>query len=528
MQKTILLITLLLGTAAGLFTSCYDDEGNYDYTILDEVAIDTTGCHIPSSWTVQRYDRIAFEPTIYYDGEVVNNNENAPLDYVWTLYTSHTGGMDYVNDTIGYSPSLDAEITVLSGTYTLQLTVTQRETGVQEYFNMQCSVEESITSGWMLLYERANEPGTSDVGLVVNSLVKNNITTAQEREFWDLYSASNQEPLPGTPVRILRPVVSLGGNTDPVICLTTEDIVRVNNASFHKIGEFESFFFDAPEVKAPTWIGTSGRLMNKQIMINDNKIYTVNYAMGTNNYMGSGKSTDYGKLAPWASDVTMLNDAVVYDQTNKRFYHIVQYTTNVTPFEAQSPTAEFDVNNVGATMLAADWGKGDGVQTGYDYFLMGNGNNRYLAIANFNGNATDTNVGLGWHDITNSPGIADATTIASALIGEYIFYGSGNKVYRLQYNSSDMAQALWEAPSADEVVTCIRMQKYYYLIFMQIGVLPNSNAIVHIATWNESTKEGKLYQYPINPATGELSGEPRVYTVPGKVGDMAWKYEMPS
>ena len=194
MRKYILLTVLLLGTTIGLLTSCYDDKGNYNYTTLDEVAIDTTGCNMPSALSVLRYDRIALEPTIYYNGERANENEGIPLDYLWTLYSYGTSG-DYITDTLSTSPRLDTEITALAGGYILQLTVTQRETGVETYFNMQCQVEESITAGWMLLYERADQPGTSDAGLVVNPLVKKNITTAQEREFWDLYSASNQEPL---------------------------------------------------------------------------------------------------------------------------------------------------------------------------------------------------------------------------------------------------------------------------------------------------------------------------------------------
>ena len=330
-----------------------------------------------------------------------------------------------MTDTLSTTPQIDAEITTLAGTYTLQLTVTQRETGVEQYFSMQCLVEESITAGWMLLYERADQPGTSDAGLVVNPLVKKNITTAQEREFWDLYSASNQEPLQGTPIRIMRPIISLTSGTDPVTCLTSKELVNVNNATFQKTADFEDFFYTAPSTQAAIWIGTASRMMNRQVLINDNKVHTVNYSMmvGGGNYMGDAKRGNYGELAAWGSDVTRMNEAVVYDQTNGCFLHIVQYTDDIIPFAAQSPTAKFDVNNVNATIIAADWGRGSGSpMDAYDYLLMANGSNRYLAIANFNGAATDTNVGVGWYDITTSPGSAEATTIAAAMNGEYVLY----------------------------------------------------------------------------------------------------------
>ena len=198
------LLTAILGLAGvSSLTSCYDDKGNYNYIDLDEVVIDTTGCGIQSAYSVGRYDHL----------------------------------------TLGFAPALDADITTVAGTYRLQLTVTQRDTGVQTYLQLSCQVEESITAGWMLLYERADQPGTSDVGLVVNTLVKKNITAAQEREFWNLYSASNQEPIAGTPVRIFRMVNDMGGGTDPVTCLTTEDLVNVNNATFEKTVDFADFFY---------------------------------------------------------------------------------------------------------------------------------------------------------------------------------------------------------------------------------------------------------------------------------------------
>lgn len=529
MRKIILFLAMIGGVISGLMTSCYDDKGNYNYTTLDEVVIDTAGLNILPAYSLSRYDRLTMEPNILFNGERVNDNENAPLDYLWTIYTANTGNMTYVTDTIGTSAKLDAEITPLAGAYIVQLTVSNRNTGIQEYFKIQCQVEESITAGWMVMYECADKPGHTDIGLVVNSLVKKNITAAQEREFWNLYQASNQEPLKGTPIRIIRPLQNIASGTDPVICLTTEELVSANNATFVKTSSFEDFFYNAPTTVNTIWYGPSGRVMNRHFLINDNKIHTVSYVSitGGGNYMGDAKSGDYGELASWGSDVSSSNDAVVYDQTNGRFYHIIQYTSAVAPFEAQSPTAAFDVNNVGMKLLMGDWGKADGnPMTAYDYLLMEKGNERYLAIANFNGSAADTNVGIGMYNITNSPDIMNATSMTSAALGEYVLYGASNKVYNLEYNSSTTAKVAWTAPSADEEVTCVRLNKFYFASFMIAGILPNPNTVVHIATWNENTHEGKLYQYSVNPATGEIYGEPRIYTVPGKVGDMAWKYVM--
>ncbi|MBQ3827765.1 MAG: hypothetical protein II812_06405, partial [Prevotella sp.] len=173
-------------------------------------------------------------------------------------------------------------------------------------------------------------------------------------------------------------------------------------------------------------------------------------------------------------------------------------------------------------LLMGDWGMGASVNMPYDYNIFSNGNQRFLTISNFvNTNATTPRVGMGYYDITSSPGIQQATTMAAASLGQYVLYGSGDKVYNLMYNRSTTANVLWTAPNSGEEVCCVRLQKFYFFTLAR-AMLPHGDAVLHIATWNESTKEGKLYEYEINPASGAIMGEPYIYTVPGKVKDMGW------
>ena len=95
------LLTAILGLAGvSSLTSCYDDKGNYNYIDLDEVVIDTTGCGIQSAYSVGRYDHLTLEPNILLNGQRVNDDESAPLDYMWTLYTA-------AMTTSGFSTSAD-------------------------------------------------------------------------------------------------------------------------------------------------------------------------------------------------------------------------------------------------------------------------------------------------------------------------------------------------------------------------------------------------------------------------------------
>ena len=187
--------------------------------------------------------------------------------------------------------------------------------------------------------------------------------------------------------------------------------------------------------------------------------------------------------------------------------------------EQDMTVCQFDVNDVGMELLMGDWGRNY-----YDLILMANGDQRCLAIANFRSTTlASQNVGVGFYDVSASSNIQNATTMAASYGGEYVYYGAGSNVYNLQYNSSTIADLLWEAPDSNEEVICVRTQKFYYTTLFT-AMLPNANTLLHIATWNESTQEGKLYMYEINLASGALTSDPIIYTVPGKVKDMGWKY----
>ncbi len=500
-------------------TACYEDKGNYDYTELTEVRIDTVGTGILDYYSVQRYDVLTLAPNVYYNGRLATDSD--PLDYVWTMYATATSAVtDYTVDTLGTERILSAPITRKAESYALQLTVTNREDLTQTYFRTSLRVDEVIAGGWVVFYECADEPGKSDVGVVMNNLTKRNLV--KDREFWDLYTASNGEHLDGVPVRVRKTVVSIAD--DPITMVTDKELVLVNNASFVNTFNFEDFFFDAPSNRNITFYGNVGMQSRGELLINDNKVYTTSWnGLSRTNSFGVGSYGDYGELAPWASDIKGQNfNSVVYDQTNKRFIKQNYGTVEMTPFAAQDEDVAFDVNNVGGTMLMGDYGMGASVNMPYEYHIFSNGNERFLTISNFaNTNAASTRVGMNKYDITASPGIQQATTMAAASLGQYVLYGSGNKVYNLQYNRSTTADVYWTAPSSGEEVVCIRMQKFYFFTLHR-AMLPNADAVVHIATWNESTKEGKVYMYQINPASGAFVGDPYIYTVPGKVKDMCW------
>lgn len=540
-QKYILFIIVCLLA----FTACYEDKGNYEYHELVEVLIDTTGTGMQEEYSIMRYDRLRLAPNIYYDGRLVTEDESAPLDYQWTIFSAVSGiGTSTVIDTIGHESVLDTIITRTGGTYYVQLVVTNRLDGIRQFYRTHVAVSEIFDGGWMLLYERADMPGYSDFALVYNNWVKSNVT--YDRIYTNLYSETNGEPLEGSPIRCLDIAVSLSSGNNYIGLCTDKTLVGVSENGIERALSFQDFFYQSPAVQAPVWYGQHGSGVmsgqSSEILINGNDVYTNTYSFsateGRTTKFGVAKHSDedvVGELAAWNAEVpaTLNYGVIVYDQTNQCFRYAAYNSAVLEHFAEQDLTvAAFDVNHTGMQLLMADWGKG--TTTGvnlrpYDYMIMARGNERFLAVANFSSSTpADNNIGVGLYDMTaKCPNVASATTMAASHVGNFIYYGAGNRVYNYAYDSGKIASAAWKAEEEGEQVTCVRMMKYYHGTVYGYGMVPNSDNLLHIATWNEQTQEGHLYQYKINSASGALiKTSCREYVVPGKVKDMAWKFSM--
>jgi len=514
---------------AGMTTGCHDDDGNYSYTELDNIDITTEGFGDSEDGdvlTIDRGDPIQIDPDVYFNGKLVSDNDDAPLRYLWTFYSANTGiGVDYTIDTLATTRQLDAVINRTGGTYIAQLTVTNTNTGLESYYKATCNVSESVSGGWMLLYERADMPGYSDVGLIVNPFTKKNIQ--KNKEFWDLYSSSNGSPLPGKPVNIFHVAMPLPTGSDQIA--TDRTISIVSPADFTQISSWDDLFYEVPQADNIQYFGTStmATMCETMIMNNSLRLLTTSAMGGGTGYFSLPKRSDVeiGELAQWSAKRCMGNtflETVVYSQTNGTFYFNTG-TLDLKQFPAQDPNAPFDLNNMdGARLLFGDYGGNN-----EDFMLFAKDDKRYIGIARFSTRdcISSTNIAQTYTDVSAAPGITEATSFATNNMAYFAYYSSGNKVYNIACQTGATTE-VWTAPDPTEIVTCVRTHKFYFSSMAML--IPNPNSVVHIATWNESTKQGKLYEYKINPANGQIftNGDSYEYTVPGKVKDMSQKFEL--
>lgn len=530
--KNLINKLVIIGLLAGTTTACFDDNGNYDYITLDNVVIDTAGLNILPSYAVMQFDSLTIVPNVFMNGELVNGNEeNYPLEFLWEIYSATTGaGVNYAIDTVGHEIGFSDQIKRAAtggGQNTLRLSVIHKETKIKEFITFRIAISDALSDGWLVLYESTERPGTSDCGLIINDLIKK-YYVGEDKVYTDLYySANNFTPLAGKPRSIDHSccpgIQNNSGVFYEVIVATDENLVGLGSSNFNQQLTFNDFFFEAPEsCDIEAFVPFASR---SEVILNNNKIHYVNFMVQSSRTNGFGipYGGEYGKLAPFIAQRTGSSlYAVVYDSDYKCFRCVPNGSVTVQTFAPQNEDLyAFDVNNVGLEFVASDYGYNN-----YEYSIMKDENDNYfLLVSDFiTTDVNNENISIAKYDITSSPKIEDMTTMSCNLGGELLFYGAENGVYLLKYVSQTPAEEFYKFP-AGEIVTCVRTNKFFYDI-LHSACLNNANQILHVATYNESTGEGKVYMFPINAASGKITGTVREYTGFGKVKDMSWKYAL--
>lgn len=495
---------------------CYKDKGNYDYKAIGKVVIDTTANNIRTEYAIYRNDTLRISPEVYFNGTLITDEKSVAdkLSFTWVIFQATTGGAVYSRDTLSHFIKLNDPIEKQGGKWIVHLAVKELATQVETYVRFNVEVSETLSDGWMVLYEKE---GATDVGLIVDDRSKKGVV--KSRLFLDLIKNSNGAPLSGKPASLVHSTAAL--SSGEVVVASEHDMVAVDKSSFGTLYQFADLFWTPPAVQSPKAMTVS--FLRKEMVINNNKIHTANFmSAGTSRTtkMGVAIPGTYGELENWSA--VMFGggyDAVVYDKTNKRFKQIPLNGTLVSDFPAQGANAKFEPANVGLDMKADDWG------AGYcHYSIMNNSTNTYLLISNFY-NVAPAAAAVNKIDMSACPGVNAVTTVSSAFAGQYILYGANANVYLYKYNSGAVAEQVWSAP-AGETVTCVRLQKFYH-IPLQAALVPLVNQVVYIATWNEVAKTGKVYSCPIDPSNGAIDkAAERVTEGYGKVKEMTYKFSL--
>jgi hypothetical protein len=502
-------ITYHLIMALGIFfTACHEDKGNYDYRELVDFYVDPQG--IPGNITVTQFRTLHLPSNLVYGG----NKDD--LEYAWLVFKQGATILEETTiDTLATTENLAAPVPVLPGTYTLVFTAMERESKRSTLQSYSLTVEGAIGTGLLVLHEKN---GSVDCDLVKTRTLVGSL--ARDTVLRTIYSQANPGyPLSGKPLQM-----AVNTRLVYIYLFTDTDAVRLSPVDMSIMARFDGLFFSVPGTAKPQGYNLTGG-GNFETLINDGKyhfipIVYVSLGAEKDALFTAAAAGDY-YAAPYVVQASILSLPVFYDQAGMRF---CVYSTDAVPISSTAPGNAFDFSNVGKKMVYMESGFG----TGNVHSIFKNpveDGSRYLYLMNVNTSASSSFKANAAYDISAWPDIANARYFTLSTRGPVGFYATDNKVYRYTYSSNDFtvqptAQEAWPYIPAGETITAIQLVKYAG------SSVPSStlDRYLLIATYNETSGEGKLYVIEIDVVNGLCTTTPvAIYDQFGKVTNMTFK-----
>ncbi|MBO9561132.1 MAG: hypothetical protein J7621_00100 [Niastella sp.] len=507
-------IVALMATGSLLLTACHKDKGNYDYTELQDMYVNTASTG--RAFIVKQFDTLKLKSNLVYNGD------RSKLKYSWSAYFMVPNVNDNLADTLSTSEDLAVPIPYLPSKYYLEFTATDSTTGRRAAVRYEMTVE-SIGAGLLVLYEK---DGKVDCDLIKTKLLEG-LTPADE-VVRNLYSLANPTvPLTGDALAIGAFNLS---DVQYISLYTSNNGVAVSPADMVISKNFKDLFFLAPNtVKPQGYTAPLGFLTNDyefsagfEFLVNDGQLYSnmVIFAFGSESAFSLlAPATGNYKISPYP----IFGGAriVVYDELSRGFLQGSPLGTTLSPYVSSTQgSPPFNFSNIGKDLIYLSYAFG-GTYVCYGVFKnpVDNGA-RYVYMMDFL-----TSTARAVMDVSSLPNIAQARLFAFGVRGPLIYYAAGNKVYQIVFDpaTGTASQGIdaWPFIPANEEITCIKMCPHPGRNVSESAL----DKYLMVGTYNNSTGMGKVYMLQANITSGTLQAQPAaVYEQFGKVKDIAFKF----
>lgn len=526
--KYILLALLLITT----FFSCYNDKGNYDYLSDEEVGtikIDTIGIanRMAFSKNYSPGDTIHFEPNVKY-------SHPERLAYRWFYLTLNNYTYQAVQvgnsmvyppaDTLAHTKKLDYIINLEAGQYKFYFMAKDTVTGQVAYLEPSNYTSVAIKGSQGGLYLLSEYNGQTDIDVFTSDLMLIYGSNAQYKHY---YSGSTGKMLPGKPV-FIRGCSTGSASKNGYMVATDQTMTRFNSVGMQTMDNWDKMFFTPPSTYSPQ----NFCFVNKaEFFINNGKIHVLYTNKANNRKLSAPIAGDYQAAdflshetkASWGAVTGAIGaDQVIYDKKNHCFRPYFAYQSSVGSFKSTSGDAVIDANKLPANPI--------GIFSGYNertYCVVPDSGTYYLYRFQFYNRVDNGNLSAdGAYSKTNLSGCTDigkAKYFTANSGGHAFFYATDNAVYSFSPSSGQKTSYTFYTCPSDEKVTCIWTWNG--------GGWPTMCVAFWIATWNETTKEGKLLEYEIDnnagtpramwgPMFGSTNPNPYITTGWGKIVSM--------
>ncbi|WP_256005744.1 PKD-like family lipoprotein [Pedobacter deserti] len=510
--KILHVILLVVGSA---ITGCYKDDST-----LDTIPVNTVEISDPANLTqIVKFqgDSLKLKPTLSQSlGSRIDE-----LEFKW-IYYQNNGSISLASPRFEVSNEYELKIAisneyVLGEPYVFRLEVKDKKAGVASYINYNVLIGNKYGVGWLILEDKA---GAGDLSFIFNDY------TAEHQ----VYTSRNTAVLRGprkleiTPFPVGDEISATGKR---LYILADQGSQEYNYLTMVKKFDYSFLFFKAPASINPTvmtWTSQytySGvRSPSLGIAINGGKLHSnlVGGFPGIKKWgdvaQNPQKNQNYD-LAPFVVGGTTF-PAVVYDNLDKRFYHVQAYNPSpvagtLEPFPTGTTSnvsnpAIFDMNNVGMTMIFQDSTE---VLHEYNAIMKSEDNLPYM-LRYKTVNTTTAPIITIQKLLMNAPDILSYSAAAASTTSPSLYYAKGNIIRRYETSSNTVLET-YSFP-ANETVTAMKYARY-----SQGG----QGSKLVVATWNGTV--GKVYFFTTGP-TGAMGSYTNVVGGFAKIVDLAYKY----
>lgn len=403
------------------FAACSKDKENYDYSIVNRVEVKL----VDSIFKLQQLDELNVTPVLT---ETAATGTTA-YAYAWHVYpkqsnfsSTDVGAKDPEALLISEEKDLKTIINLSPNDYYLQYTITNLKTGIKTLKRYSLTVNGAFYEGWLVMN---NVDGQGKLSFI----------RKDDEVFMDPLMQIHGMRMEGKALKAYSGVIS---KMSTINAFTDKEVYLFNADDFKLQKNSGELFLERPTLQVPFY--TVNHINTDQYIIDAGKVY------GTiaPNFGAPGKySVPFAGLDYEAFPFLFSGNKFyisVYDNKHKRFIH-TSYNSRAFSAYGGIVDANYDLRNVGKTMIAAD----RGLQGEY-YTLMKDDTDYYYYA--YNPNLASPAVLA--QPIKQSPAIHKATAFAASSSLQHLYYAAGNEIY-LYDILANTSRLLYSFPTATNI-----------------------------------------------------------------------------
>lgn len=487
-----------------LFQACLDDEGNYSYSDLLPIEIDSSG--IADSYRVTQLNYLVVDPG------VKQGADDANLAYEWKIFQSsnmpNTETGKVVNDVVGQERKLNYKVTTPPGEYTLSFTVTDKQNGVSEVLSRKIYIESFAPVGLMVMHGDAD---SSDVSVLVNNRIVEGVDKDEVKQ--NIFYTTNGRRAAGAPG-----MVGYVNNTHNVYVYTkgAGGGFRTRGSDLSVLDVYANMFTEPLESSKIDFQAYNSWSYN-DLLINGGKLYFASQAETVFTKFGVPIfGMEYYAEPFIGTQERGYYFGIFYDRLQRRFLYIDGQKLLKT-FKVAGAAAAFDMNNVGKDMVYAE----HGFEKKW-YCVMrdpDNTSDHTVYVCDFS-KFDDGNRGVGKYSASGCTDMKDAKAFAVGNRSDLLYYATATEVKQCNFKDGGTSTPRYTLP--DELVQAGYEINMMYLF--KVTGSANEGKLLYVGIYKETTGEGMLLECPIVETSGEiLTQQIKTYSGFKKITHMSYK-----